>query len=343
MISTIKHLSWGIFLLLFMAGCEQPKKNAIGYDHLITVVCDEENWAICEPALSKSLGKIYKTPRTEPLYTFQRIDADDLELNLHNKNLMVLSQLEVHSEVTGQVRAMLPDTTITRIRESRNGYFYGKHAYAQGQALVIVLGKSPGDLKRRLEVNETKIFNFIEQTMFERNTAFVYRSGEQFEMADKYFEEHGYYLRMMHDYVEIENSDEKSMVWLGRDHPYRWLSVSWTTPNDSVDVDEQLKTLLFDTYENRMGSVQINEDVFQVESIWLQQYAANRYYGLWEHKEEVKGGPFIAYGFYEPVADRLYLLSGIVHAPDKEKMPYIRQMETIFKTFSTERFNPKDA
>ncbi len=330
-------------LLLFLAviACEKPKQAAIGYEHVITVVCDEENWEACEPVLAETLGKIYKTPRTEPLYTFHRISAGDLNVNILNKNLMILTRLEVYSEVTAQVRSMLPDSTITRIREDPRGYYYQEDAYAQGQALIVVAGKSIPDLSNRLKINQKQIFDFFERKLYERNTAFVYRSGEQFELAESYFDQYGYYLRMMHDYVEIKNDPNSKIVWLGRDFPYRWLSVSWSTPDDSTALEIQLENLLRNTYEKRMGDIRLNEDRLIREPFWFQQYAAFKYYGLWESKLEIKGGPFIAYGFYEPLKDRIYLLSGIIHAPNKDKMPYLRQMETIFRTFDTEIFQPE--
>jgi len=324
-----------------LVSCEKPKDPAVGFDQVITVVCDDENWAVSEPILNETLGKIYKTPQLENLYIFQRIDPGDLSLNIKNKTILIITQLEVYSEITGQVRSMLPDSTITRIRERPAGYYYQEDAYAQGQALIVIVAKSYPDLRNKLQVNQAEIFNFVERKMYERNTAFVYRSGEQFEMAQAYYDQYGYYLRMMHDYVEIENAPDKQFVWLGRDFPYRWLTVSWTIPDDSTELETQLNRLLHDTYTNRIGNIRINEDYLTSESFWFKEYSAVKYYGLWESKTDVKGGPFIAYGFYEPGKDRLYILSGVIHAPGKVKIPYIRQMETIFRTFDTKVYEPE--
>ena len=327
-----------LLLVITLGSCERPKDKAIGYDHVITVVCDERNWEACEPILAQTLGKIYHTPPTETLYTFQRISPNDLNTNILNKNLMILTRLEEKSKVTPQVRSMLPDSTIKRIRQNPRGIYYQGDVYATGQALVVVVGKSLGDLRNRLEINQDQIFNFIEHKMFERRTAFIYRSGEQFELAQKYYDQYGFYVRMMHDYVEIENRPKDKLLWLGRDFPYRWLTITWAEPTDST-LEYQLNDLLTETFGQKLRDVQLNRDYLVGESFWFKQYSAYKYYGLWESKLEVKGGPFIAYGFYEPVKDRIYLISGIVNAPDKAKMPYIRQMETIIRTFDTEVFD----
>ncbi len=327
----------GILILLTLGSCERPKEAAIGYDDVITVVCDERNWEACEPILAQTLGKVFQTPPTETLYSFRRISPNDLNTNILNKNLMILTRLEENSKVTPQVRSMLPDSTINNLRNNPRGIYYQGDVYAKGQALVVVVGNSLGDLRNRLEINQDKIFNFIEHKMYERSTAFIYRSGEQFELAQKYHDAYGFYIRMMHDYVEIENKPKDNLVWLGRDFPYRWLVVTWVEPSDST-LEYQLHELLTKTFGGRLKDIKLNRDYLTVESIWFKQYSAYKYYGLWESKLEVKGGPFIAYGFYEPVKDRIYLVSGIVNAPEKAKMPYIRQMETIIRTFDTNVF-----
>jgi len=330
-----------ISLGVLLSSCTKPKEAAIGYDHVITVVAEEDNWNACEPILNETLGKTYHTPWTEQLYSFQRIDPSDLNVNILNKNLLILTRLEVYSEVTKQVRSMLPDSTIQRIWKNPRGYYQGEDSYATGQALLVVAGNSLAELRSRLKVNQDRIFNFIERKMFERNTAFVYRSGEQFELAEAYHAQYGFYLRMMHDYVEIENSPPKNLVWLGRDFPYRWLLVSWETPDDSTELATQSLRLLRKTFGSKIPTVQLNEEYLESEAVWFKAYSGIKYYGLWETKEEVKGGPFIAYSFYEPVKDRIYLLAGTVHAPDRAKLPYIRQAETILRTFDTEVYPRK--
>jgi len=321
-------------LAVTLTRCERPKDKAIGYDQVITVVCDDRNWEVCEPVLAEKLGKVYQTPPTETLYSFDRISPEDLNANIMNKNLMILTRLEEASGITPQVRSMLPDSTIQRMRSKPYGLYYQGDAYASGQALVVVVGSSLGDLRNRLELNQDRIFNFIEHKMFERNTAFIYRSGEQFDLAQKYYDQYGFYVRMMHDYVEIENRPKDNLVWLGRDFPYRWLTITWAAATDS-SLEYQVDDLLKKTFGRKLKDVTLNRDYLQAESIWFKEYSTIKYYGLWESKKEVKGGPFIAYGFYEPKKDRIYLLSGIVHAPDKAKLPYIRQMETILRTFDT--------
>jgi len=322
-------------VLLFI-GCDLPQEGAIGPDDEIVILCEDENFEIAEPILNETLGRTIITPQNESLYQFRRIVPEELTANLKAKNLIILTRLEVHSEISGQVRSILPDSTLTKVREHPNGYYLVENAYADGQVLLIIAAKSPPDLRNRLKRNQDEIFAFFERVFFRRQMDFIYRSGEQVEMAESYHHRYGWYLRMMHDFVEIENNPKKQFVWIGRDFPFRWITVAWTDPVDSLELEQQTLSFLRRTYGRLLEDVSLNEDYLLVSEEWLGSYSAMKYTGLWEHRNEVKGGPFVAYGFYEPVKDRIYMLTGLVYAPDRRKVPYIRQLASILHTFTHE-------
>ena len=334
----VKRIWLGLMATLFLATCNLPQEEAIGGGDVIMVLSEDENWEIAEPILTGSLGRIVRTPQNESLYEFVRITPDQLEANLKIKNLVILTRLEVHSEISGQVRSMLPDSTLNRIRESQTGIYLRANAYAAGQALMIVAAKNPPDLRNRLRENQDAIFNFFENKFLEREEAFVYRSGEQREMAEGYYEKYGWYLRMMHTFVEIVDNPAQQFVWWGRDLPIRWLTISWMDPVDTLDLQASAHVLLERTYGTLLSDVQLNRDYLLEEEVWFKEYSAYRLSGLWESKEEVKGGPFAGYVFYEPEKDRIYFLNGLVFAPDRRKVPYIRQLETIMHSFATQPY-----
>jgi hypothetical protein len=47
------------------------------------------------------------------------------------------------------------------------------------------------------------------------------------------------------------------------------------------------------------------------------------------------GGPFLTYAFYDEPSGRLYLLDGMVFAPNYPKREFLRQLEVIAYTFRT--------
>ncbi|NNF04440.1 MAG: DUF4837 family protein, partial [Rhodothermales bacterium] len=47
------------------------------------------------------------------------------------------------------------------------------------------------------------------------------------------------------------------------------------------------------------------------------------------------GGPFVNYAFYDQETGRVYMIDGMVFAPNYDKREFLRQMEVIAHTFRT--------
>ncbi len=329
---------WNPPWLLILTGllffqCDLPREEAIGPNDEIVVLSEDPNWNLVHEVLKESLGRVIRTPQHETLYSFRRITPDQLADNLKVKNLMILSRLEVSSRISDQLRSMLPDSTLKRVRESPTAVVLRRDAYAAGQTLLIVPAKDPQDLKLRLHVQARTIRDFFEESFQSNEIQFIYRSGEQFEMAQGYFNQYGWYIRMMHSFVEIRNDPADRFVWLGRDFPYRWMTISWMPVPDGGELEVVADSLLRQVYSRNLDGLKLNPDFLQREEVWFNDQSAVRYSGLWEDPVDVKGGPFVAYVFYEPQRDRIYLLNALVFAPDRRKLGYLRQLDVILHTF----------
>jgi hypothetical protein len=57
--------------------------------------------------------------------------------------------------------------------------------------------------------------------------------------------------------------------------------------------------------------------------------------GLWYHKKEAKGGPFITYSFYDPETDRTFVIDMILFQPVINSSTLLRQVEIMASTFTT--------
>ncbi|MXX58593.1 MAG: DUF4837 family protein [Rhodothermaceae bacterium] len=55
----------------------------------------------------------------------------------------------------------------------------------------------------------------------------------------------------------------------------------------------------------------------------------------WSHISLWHGGTFVSYAFYDEPTRRLYLIDGMVFAPNYSKREFVRQMEVIAYTFRT--------
>lgn len=48
------------------------------------------------------------------------------------------------------------------------------------------------------------------------------------------------------------------------------------------------------------------------------------------------GGPFVTYAFYDQDSGRIYLVDGMVFAPNFKKREFLRQLEVTAHTFRTQ-------
>ncbi|MCF7797323.1 MAG: DUF4837 family protein [Lentisphaeria bacterium] len=334
----LNRIAISLLAIFIITGCATRRQQpAEGSDYEIIVVADESNWEIARPYLEETFEKVIYTPQVETFYQLRWVQPEDFEKFRLHKNLILISQLEVSSLLTPVLKTMLPDTTLNGIRNASRRFYSRRNAYADGQTLMIILGKSDGDLQARIRLNRQDLFDMMDQQTQKRLTQFIYRIGEQTELADDYFHQYGWYLRIMHDYVEIRNAPDRQFVWLGRDFPFRWIVVHWMDAPESFELQAIGEELIKKVYGTLIPDVWITEKYFSNQETWLNSHSAVEFRGLWEHKTEIKGGPFIAYTFYAPEQDIVFVLTGIVWAPDREKLPYIRQIEMMVKTFGFAR------
>ncbi|OIO62778.1 MAG: hypothetical protein AUJ47_07270 [Candidatus Marinimicrobia bacterium CG1_02_48_14] len=330
----LQHIGIVCLFTVWLVGCASPQKPAAGEDDVIIVIAEENNWNITQNYLNETFGKPIYTPQEEYLYTLKWVDPSQFETFRMYKNVILISQFEVSSSLTGLLKSMVSDSALTRIRNTPGAYYSRRNAYADGQELMIVVGKSDGDVQSRIRLNETEMLAKMESQTAKRLTSFIYRIGEQTKLAEGYFQQYGWYMRLMHDYLELKNDPSQQFVWLGRDYPYRWIVINSIPAPDSFDLPSVGKQMLEDVYGKLIPEVALSMTYFTMQESWINNHAALEFRGLWEHKTEIQGGPFIAYSFYAPEQDKIFLLTGIVWAPDRQKLPYIRQIEMMLRTFS---------
>ncbi len=338
--SKLRLIALALVILVSGYGCATKQKPATGADDEIVVIADAENWRVVQSYLEEAFGKTVYTPQNEVLYTFKWVVPGDFKIYYRRKNVILVGRLEVSSSLTPILKSMLPDTLLQRIFKSPGAYYSRRNAYADGQLLMVFLGQTDQDLQARIRLNQEALLARMEQVTQDRMTRFIYRIGEQTEMTKQFYNKYGWSMRIMHDYLVLKDDPKNDLVWLGRDYPFRWVAVHWETPPDSFDLAVLGKRMLEKVWGGLIPDVRLSMKYFDMRETWLNNFNALEYRGLWVHKTEVKGGPFIAYALYAPRQDKVFLLTGLVWAPDRAKLPYIRQIEMILKTFNLDLPKP---
>lgn len=118
----------------------------------------------------------------------------------------------------------------------------------------------------------------------------------------------------------------------------RWIFVHWIeTDNPSVIEKEWLIAK-----RNQLTGTYYGDDDIDLkfmppvyEEVDFLGRRAGKMSGLWKSEKEIRGGPFILYGFYDVITERIYLLDFSLFDPrlNKQKRKLIRDGEVILHTF----------
>ena len=276
------------------------------------------------------------TPEPEPYFELEYKDPSSFN-DLKNSHNIVIASLFTPPDSTGDplVRLFLPSDQLEMAIRGENQIFATNDYFARGQVIGILAGNTEEDLSRSVRERGRWLYDRFDSAFIQRQRKYVFRELEQKKLSRRFEKEYGWSMRIQHDYVIIREKPEKNFVWLGRSFPYRWLTVNWIENPAAKTLDAQTVSELVRSYPDLFfEDIAFSDEYGNVEKTMLKEWTAWRVEGLWEHKKEVIGGPFVAYLFYDGATDRLFHVNFIVHYPGRKKIVLLRQMETMVHTFS---------
>jgi hypothetical protein len=148
---------------------------------------------------------------------------------------------------------------------------------------------------------------------------------------------------------EIALQDD-DFIWLRNFSPDvdKSIYISWVdyTSEELFSLDSllRLRTALSKPYilykpedkESYLLTETENFDVFREEINFKGSFAVELR-GLWRLNNYYMGGPFLSYSIVDETTNRLYYIEGFLYSPGKEQRDYMRELETILKTFNVNK------
>ena len=327
-----------LYLFVFSFSCSGYKQRAKGVENQITVFTSEDDRPIIASAFESIFNRAVFTPEPEPYFELEYLNPSDFNQFKYNHNIIVVS-LFTPEDTTGDnlVRSILPENQLDLVIQDKNKLFATRDFFARGQVFAILAANDEDDLIHALQERGQWLYSQFDHALMERIQKHVFSSTEQKKLSKKLREDYGWYIRLQRDYTIINEKPEKNFVWLGRSFPYRWLSVQWMDNPRIKSLDPQMVIELVQNYPDVFyKNVRFTGYYRQMEEVPLDRWTAWRVEGLWEHKSEARGGPFISYLFYENTSNRIFHINCLIFNPGGKKVLLLRQMETMIQTFSVE-------
>ena len=287
-------------------------------------------------------------PRPEPLFTVRYIRPLDFRSILkYAENIIIVSILENNSAGSKRVKSFFTPSSLKQIYEDSSKFLYTKkEEWARGQEVMYLYAKNESILSEHLRKNRSKLqdhFNNIERRRAEES---LYKAKELTEVGNLLLRNHDFTIRIPFGWrIDFEDKNV-NFIWL-RNPGIIVDKNLWIYYKDYENQDEfndiislrnsVTKEYIYDDKVTNDTSYVVVETHVKpiIKKITLNQRFAVEARGLWKTNNLSMGGPFLSYVFVDETLNRLYYVDGFVYSPSKPQREYMREMETIMRTFKT--------
>ena len=322
-----------LFLLcLLIFGCA-GKKDSLGTDDEIRVICSK----IDEPVIKDYLASVFDdtiyTPAPEPLFKLIFSRPEHYE-DLKEYAQVIIAAVNRNSTNPGYrlLKKLLPEGQLNNSEED-NPVLLTRDLHAKDQVYAVINASNKEHLFNYLDKNKCLLRKHYDEQFKLRGSRFLFNDN-QTQIEEKINEDYGWFLKIPWGWEVLRNDDKMNFFWMGSEYPYRWMSIKWDNGNninDGLSLGKQIWNFPINHYK----SIRFNENRFKLDRIYFNDYKGWQCSGIWESMDslDAKGGPFYSYIFYDHHSDRTFHINTLVHNPGKSKAVYIRQMELIAKSF----------
>ena len=322
-----------LFLLcLLIFGCA-GKKDSLGTDDEIRVICSK----IDEPVIKDYLASVFDdsiyTPAPEPLFKLIFSRPERYE-DLKEYAQVIIAAVNRDSTNPGYrlLKKLLPEGQLNN-SEDDNPVLLTRDLHAKDQVYAVINASNKEHLFNYLDKNKGLLRKHYDEQFKLRGSRFLFNDN-QTQIEEKINEDYGWFLKIPWGWEVLRNDDKMNFFWMGSEYPYRWMSIKWDSGNNIND-ELSLGKQIWNFPINHYKSIRFNENRFKLDRIYFNDYKGWQCSGIWESMDslDAKGGPFYSYIFYDHHSDRTFHINTLVHNPGKSKAVYIRHMELIAKSF----------
>jgi hypothetical protein len=242
------------------------------------------------------------------------------------------------------LRSILSEDVQNRVRNGELREITLRDRWYRDQWIVIYTGTDEQEIAERIRNGSRGQMNSLFEMELARWTEEVYRRGEQPLLADTLMMDHGFKIRVQHDYVKgIDTTDFVSLRRYLEDND-RWIWFHWIDDVENFDRvtdewihakrDSLLEIYIRGTREDAFTRTDRRRSM-ETKAIQLNGKPTYESKGMWVMNDYSMGGPFINYTIYDEAQKRIYLMEFGQFSPRYPQRSFLYQFEAIARTFET--------
>ena len=329
------HRLLSLLLILIVFGCDS-KRDAIGEDNKIIIVVPRPQIEAVKIALQPVFPDTMFGPQPEPDYKMEFVSTEDFHrISTHVNVLVIGLGLDESNPGNQLVKQMLPAQHYQESKQGGDAIFLTFDQYATDQIFMIISAKDQNHLRTELAKQKKWLKTTFDDLFTRRQAVFLYDRLSQEDIEQHLFEDYGWGIKVPWGYTVVKDAPDSNFFWMGREGPYRWISVHWEDGLQVGSPDSAIAAL--NSFGKELyGYVRFSDHKLKVEQVDFNSWTAWKLSGLWERIDEAQGGPFRHFIFYDGITDRTYQINLTVFSPANEKIIVMRQLDVVARSFFTE-------
>ncbi len=335
MIFKMKQLKFSIIILIifYNTGCD-TKREALGADNEIRIICSELDKENIHKYLSAIFIDTIFTPEPEPYY-YLKFSTPENYNKLKSQAQVIVAALDRDRNNSGYqlVKRILSPEQFEET-EKKNPILLAKDVNAKKQLFMVINANSFEQLMYTVEKNREHIRKQFHDQFIDRQSRFIFGEDRNKKLEDSLNREFGWSLKIPWGWEVIKKLPDSNFVWFGKEMPFQWIGISWLEGN-IIEDDLSVGEYLWSWPKKNYHYIQFNNYKFELDKSNYKNYPSWRATGIWEtiDPQQSKGGPFRSYLFYDPKQDVSYHVNYLIHHPGHDKSIFMRQLDLIVKSF----------
>ena len=339
------------FLALFTACEGDYRPQSIGAVDEIYVVMDSTDWnSDTAMAIRETFGRqILTVPTPENAYTltFKDFDTNDqLDQLQEYKNIIFAAPLDEGHNVSRFVSGILSDEIKQRVESGESFAFPLTDRWVRDQWTLILTSTSDEALAEKIRNSEESLVSHLMDREFDRRIQNIYRRGEQVAISDSLWQDHGWKVRMQHDYIQVIDTTNAVMFRRYLPDNNRWMWAWWQNDVSEADFinpewinatrDSLMENLVQGEREGSYVTTDYRRALETREMDTDSRLIGYETKGIWRMTNDFMGGPFVHFTYYDPMTDRLFMVEYAQFAPSVNKRRFVRQFQAMGRTFESD-------
>ncbi len=320
-------------LLILFSSCKY-ESSSFGDFEKIYVIADANLYKNVKPELEQVFDNYVYTPHSENSFYLEYLNINSLNNYNKRRNLLFLVLLDGKDETSQYINRLLSDEVKQAISQGNIFYIFREDFLTQDQMGIILIGNDETTIRHNLLTYKDEIFDEMEAYYFKRLEKIMFLKAEQVVLADYFWENLGWRIRIQHDYHVVRESDSGNFVWLRRFKPdrniyiYRFKGDSSALNEDNIiNIRDSLGVVYFE------GDSVSREDTY-AKFEYFKEYPALTLTGVWQNHKHYIGGPFKLYALFDKSTGQIYMIDMLVTAPGERKKPFLDQLDVMGRTFT---------